>query len=134
MESCRSKAHFVATPTPAPCCIPPCDDLLLHTLLASAWYGHASPKKLGAKVLVAGWEILLQAYLAERPSKPVTNPMFLIHSHRGTMGALIRESLRNISRKLSMGEMKERTMPIITGKPFRDRTETPFLHKRTGKP
>ena len=33
------------------------------------------------KVLVKSQEILLQAYLAEWPPKPVTNPVLLIHRH-----------------------------------------------------
>ena len=32
-------------------------------------------------MLVASQEVLLQTYVAERPPKPVTNPMFLIHNH-----------------------------------------------------
>ena len=37
-------------------------------------------KELVAKVFVASQEILLQTYVGEWPPKPVTNPVFLIHS------------------------------------------------------
>ena len=40
-------------------------------------------KKLIAEVLVASLEILLKAYVAEWPPKPVTHPVLLIHSHMG---------------------------------------------------
>ena len=65
---------------PTPCYILPCRGLLLHTFVANAWRTYALQKKLVAKGLVASQEILLQTYVAEWPPKPVTNPVFLIHS------------------------------------------------------
>ena len=71
-------------PPPHPCYKPLCRGLLLHSFVANAnaWRWYALRKKnLVAKVLVASQEILLQIYVAEWPPKPVTNPVFLIHSH-----------------------------------------------------
>ena len=72
--------RFVAGP-PTPCYKPLCRGLLLHTLVANAWCRYALQKNLVANVLVASQEILLETYVADWPPKPVTNPMFLIHSH-----------------------------------------------------
>ena len=80
-HGCESKPRFVAGPPPTPCYMPLCRGLLLHTFFANAWRMYALQKKLVAKVLVASHEILLQTYVAEWRPKPVTNPVFLIHSH-----------------------------------------------------
>ena len=60
-----------------------CRGLLLHTFVANAWRRYALQKNLVAKLLVASQEILLQTYVAEWPPEPATNPVFLIHSHKG---------------------------------------------------
>ena len=44
-------------------------------------------KRTFTKVLVASQEILLQTYVAERPPKPDTYPVFLIQSHIGIIGS-----------------------------------------------
>ena len=63
--------------------------LLLHTFVANDWCRYAVQKNLVAKVLVASQEILLQTYVAEGPPKPVTNPMFLIHSQLSILGQVV---------------------------------------------
>ena len=79
---CESKPHFVAAhpPPPTPYYIPLCRGLLLHTFVANDWCKYALQKNLVAKVIVASQEILLQTYVVEWSPKPLTNPMFLIHS------------------------------------------------------
>ena len=83
LYGCESRPHFVAAPPPpTPCYIPLCRGmLLLQIFVANAWRRYALQKNLVAKVLVARQEILLQTYVSEWPPKPVTNPVFLIHSH-----------------------------------------------------
>ena len=54
-----------------------CRRLFLHTIVANAWNTYTPQKNLVAKVLVASKEILLQAHVAEWPSKPATNPNLL---------------------------------------------------------
>ena len=78
---CESKPFLSRAAPPPPCYIPLCRGLLLHTFVANDWCRYALQKNLVAKVLVASQEILLQTYVAGWRPKPVTNPMFLIHSH-----------------------------------------------------
>ena len=59
-----------AAPTPSQ--ISPGRGLLLRTFVANYWYRYAAHKKLVAKVAVAFQGILLQAYVVEWLSKPVT--------------------------------------------------------------
>ena len=77
---CESKLRFVAVPHPHPCYIPLCRGQLLHTFVANNWRRHALQKNLVTQVLVASQELLLQTYVAEWLPKPVTSPVFLIHS------------------------------------------------------
>ena len=79
--TCSVNQNPVCRGPPRSCYIPLCRGLLLHTFGANACRRYALQKNLVAKVLVAGREILLQTYVAESPRKPVTNPVFLIHSH-----------------------------------------------------
>ena len=76
---CASKPCFVAGPHPTPLRTPfvaACSYIPLHTFVANAWRWYALQKNL-----VANQDILLQTYVAEWPPKPVTNPVFLTHSH-----------------------------------------------------
>ena len=70
-------------PPPHPLLHTPLWGLLLHAFVANAWRRYVLQKNLVAKVPVASQDILLQTYVAEWPLKPVTNPVFLIHSHMG---------------------------------------------------
>ena len=87
----RSRASFILRnnrlshthPSSTPCCIPPaCRPVV--TYLCRKCLARARPTKrsLLQKCFSqeASQECLLQAYVAESPPKPVTNPMFLIHS------------------------------------------------------
>ena len=74
--------HTPPHPTPPHLCFRIiCHGLSLQTFVANAWCRYALQKNLVAKVLVASQGILLQTYVAEWPPEPVTNPVFLIHSH-----------------------------------------------------
>ena len=86
----------LSQPPPTPCYIPLCRGLLLHTFVANGWCRYALQKNLVAKVLVANQEILLQTYVAERPPKPVTNPMFLIHSQLSSLGQVVPVYMKDV--------------------------------------
>ena len=79
LYGCESKPRFVAAP-PIPCYIPLCRGLLLQTFVANDWRRYALHNNLVAKVLAASQEIRSQTFVAEWPPKPVTKPVFLIHS------------------------------------------------------
>ena len=63
----------------AACCYIP-----LSRMIGAGMRCRYAPHENLAKVLVASQEILLETYVAEWPPKPVTNSMFLIHSHMST--------------------------------------------------